>query len=476
MTHPIEDRLREAYQAKTAQLTEHRLDQLAERRERGLDDLLDGAPTGELPVLGFEEVPASPRHRWIAAGLAAAAVVALAVGATALVANRLDSHPQPNPPATQVTGPPAPSSTPAPSPSASRTAPSAVPAQPLYLPAGQTGSRGEVPWFVVGSGWRLVLPSTGAGAAAASLYLYDPAGGRYLITDRLPAGATLLAWSPDGTRAMVSSGSSDAFRYQEVTLHSGELTSGFAAPLSNFVSYTQPKGLAVLVAENPNGTRRLVRYSLGGHLEHTYATELPGQGKLYPENALYLPDGARFVSSLIPGPLVLMSNDGRLVRTYEMPKGYEFCIPVKWWTETSVLERCALPAMGFDALYLQPISGGAPTLLTSEKGRYEMGYRNAWPISNGHTLLENTAGCDNGGYDILLEDGTTRPLRGPAGLPSNTPIVNVDGDLVTFQHSDARGCAGEIPHYQLIDYNLVTGATSKLLDGTATLASWPGDL
>jgi hypothetical protein len=105
-----------------------------------------------------------------------------------------------------------------------------------------------------------------------------------------------------------------------------------------------------------------------------------------------------------------------------------------------------------------------------------MGYENAWPLSNGHFLLLNTSGCGNGGYDILLGDGTTRPLRGPAGMPpTNTPIINVDGDRVTFQQKDVQGCGGgEIPHYQLIDYNMVTGATSKLLDGTATMASWPG--
>ena len=64
-----------------------------------MDDLLDSGHTGELPMLGFEEVPASPRHRWVAPGLAAAAVVALAVGAAAVVANHLDSHPRPNSPA-----------------------------------------------------------------------------------------------------------------------------------------------------------------------------------------------------------------------------------------------------------------------------------------------------------------------------------------------------------------------------------------
>src|ERR1700722_124471 len=70
-------------------------------------------------------------------------------------------------------------------------APSAKAAGPAVasapsLGAGQTGPRSAVPWPRVGAGWLLVMYWPGRFAwgskpmaAAATMYLYDPAGGRY---------------------------------------------------------------------------------------------------------------------------------------------------------------------------------------------------------------------------------------------------------------------------------------------------------
>ena len=389
MSHPIEDRLREAYQAKTAQLTEQRLDQLAVRRERPLDDLLDGGhPTGDLARCS---VSRRFRPRRCTAGpgpaSAAAAVVALAVGAAAVVANQLDSRP-----AAELAGPAgAPVAVLLADHFAHRLGPgpghlhrdrrARVPASWPDRAAGD-----DVPWSAVGSGWRLVLPTDGG----SSIYLYDPDNGRYLITDRLPAKASLLAWSPDGTRPLVRTTSSDGALYQEVNLRSGQLSAGFTRR-AGFVTYTQPKGLAVLLQEEIDGVVQLVRYSTTGRLEYVYAPELPGVGTLDAVDALYLPDGGTFVSRLTQGAMVLMSNDGRPIRTYELPTGYSSCFPIKRWTDTSVLEQCLQrtgSATWVVSLYLQPVSGGAPTLLTTATGRNGKGYFNAWPISNGHILLQ----------------------------------------------------------------------------------------
>jgi|GEM_PF-2633444 len=477
MTHPIEDRLREAYQAKTAQLTEQRLDQLAEHRERAMDDLLDDAHTGDLPILGFDEVPTSPRLRWVAPGLAAAAVVALAVGATAVVANHLDSRLLPNPPATRVTSPTPSSSqsvSPSPSASASARASSTAIAGPGYLPRGQTGSRGEVPWSAVGSGWRLVLPSAGAGKAPASLYLYDPIGGRYLISDRLPAGADLLAWSPDGGRAMLRSGSSDAPRYQEVSLHSATLSDGFTAPSSSFVSYTRPNGLSVLLQQSVDGTARLVRYDTAGHLKLRYPADLSGVGALSPGSTLYLPDGGQ----LITAALKLVTNDGHLVRSYPLPSGYDSCTPLKWWTADTVLEVCLTPPGPGEpaaALYLQPVAGGTPSVLTDAAGQTDGGYGDAWPLSNGHVLLGNHVSCGISGYDILVPGKAPRPLRGPAGVGAAGFIISMAGDLATFAVGYGSSCGGIREASALVDYDMVTGQTHQLLDRLATIVAWPAE-
>lgn len=479
MNHPIEDRLREAYQAKTAQLTEQRLDQLAEHRERAMDDLLDDAHTGDLPILGFEEVPTSPRQRWVAPGLAAAAVVALAVGATAVVANHLDSRLRPNPPATRVTSP-TPTSSPSasPSPSASAPASSTAIAGPGYLPRGQTGSRVEVPWAAVGSGWRLLLTASGSSKAPATLYLYDPAGGRYLISDHLPAGAILLAWSPDGSRAMLRSDTSDAPRYQEVSLHSGILSAGFTAPSSSFVSYTRPNGLSVLLQQSVDGTARLVRYDTAGHVKLRYPADLPGVGALSPGSALYLPDGGQLITAALNGPLALMTNDGRLVRSYPLPSGYDPCTPLKWWTAGTVLEACLTPAGPGEpavALYLQPVGGGTPSVLTDAAGQTGGGYDDAWPLSNGHVLLANHVSCGDGGYAILVHGKAPRSLRGPAGVSAAASIISMAGDLATFAVSDSSSCGGLREASALVDYDMVTGQTHQLLDRLATIVTWPGE-
>jgi hypothetical protein len=476
MSHPIEDRLREAYQAKTAQLTEQRLDQLAAAREQGLDGLLGTEHTAELPVIELAAAPARRRgqHRWIAPSLAAAAIAAVALGVTALVASHPDSQPRPNPPATHISTPPPSTSAPAPSASATQTHTQTVTAPP-YLPAGQTGSRSQVPWSIVGSGWRLLQPLDNVGTSDGRLYLYDPAGGRYLITNRLPGTGRLLSWSPDGRRAMLQSGDGGALRYRELDLHTGEISAGFSVPLSNFITYTRPKGLAVLIQRYAANQYQLVRYGTDGTLEHLYAAP-PGLGSST-SAVLYLPDGSQFVGSITNGPLVLFGNEGQLVRSYPKPDGYDRCTPVKWWRTGTVLEICNhMGSVGqLNALYLQPIVGGAPSLLTDDAGSHQMGHLDGWRLSNGDVLLVNATGCGNGGYQVLGSDGVVRSLKLPAAITAPGVIVNMDGDWATFLQTTDFGCDPRQGSRRLIDYNMVTGQTRALIDGEGVLVSWPGD-
>lgn len=481
MSHPIEDRLRDAYQAKAAQLTEQRLDQLTAAREQGLDGLLAGdsssEQTAELPVPDFEPAPARTPQHWIAPALAAAAVAALAIGVTAVSGMRAEPRPRPNPPASHVSTPPPSTSAPAPSPSATPTHTQVV-IGPPYLPAGQTGSRSQVPWSVVGTGWRLLLPIDAANApyGGITLYLYDPAGGRYLISDRLPTASMLLAWSPDGNRALTRTGSGDEYRYREVDLHTGTVSAGFSVPLSNFVSYSQPRGLAIMVQQTDQREEELVRYGRDGTVEHRYATTVPGVGG-FRTWALYLPDGTEFVGGIIEGPAALFGNDGHLVRSYSMPAGYDYCAPVKWWSPGTFLEVCDRAGQlgPSDSLYLQRVIGGAPTLLTDKPGAFQMGHRNGWPLSNGDVLLENATGCGNGGYQVLGSDGVVRSLKLPAGITAPGVIINVDGDWATFLQTTDFGCDPRQGPRRLIDYNLVTKQTRALIEGDGVLMNWPGD-
>jgi hypothetical protein len=471
MSHPIEDRLREAYQAKTAQLTEQRLDQLAAARENGLDDLLGSEHTAELPVIELAAHPAHRRlqHRWIAPSLAAAAITALAIGVTAVAGMHPDSRPKQNPPATHVSSPPPSSSAPAPSPSSTQTHTHTVTA-PRYLPAGQTGSRSQVPWSVVGSGWRLLQRESNTGSFDRSLYLYDPAGGRYLITDQLPDDANLLTWAPDGQRAMVRTLNDGKLR--QFDLRTGRVVSTAVLPTAGFLTYTTPRGLAMVVINDSNPQRpQLQRYSTGGTLELTYSDP----ALLTTGTVLYTPEGTQLVGDTSNGP-VLLGNDGRLIRQFPTPAGYSECYVIKWWTSSSVLETCWVKDRALQALFLQPLAGGRPSVLVDSAGPLNEGYSNAWQLSNGDVLLEVEAGCGYGGNEILdPRNGSIRPLKLPAGVTQPGRIANMDGDLATFQQNYTGCGGGDQARFSMIDYNMVTGQTRKLLDGLAVIVSWPGD-
>jgi hypothetical protein len=482
MNRPIEDRLRAAYQAKAEQVTDERLTQLRAEHEERLTTLLsDDADVTRLDseVLHpwFGAPGRTARHsRWLPPALAAAVVVAVAAGALAVANSHGPQQPRPAPPASHVSSPTS-ASTPTPSAarstSASQPSATATNAAPPYLARGKTGTRTDIPWSVVGSGWRLLQPSDDTGPTS-KLYLYDPAGGRYLITDQLPHQAWLVAWSPDGQRAMLATYGDGYTRYQQIDLSSGKLQAGFLQYLGNFVGYTQPRGLAVLVHAQVQGAQRLLRYGTDGTLQLEYPPQVGGLS-LRDGFPLYIADGSQFVAGAGKYS-VLLSNGGQLVRQYALPRPEDqSCRPVKWWTSDTFLEACERqgPTGAFTALYLQPVAGGATTALVEKNSKTGMGYGYAWQLSNGDVLLSLSSGCGSAGYDILHPDGSTAALTLPAGVPAPGTITNMTGDLATFRV--VHGCGNPGPNVSLIDYNMVTGATTTLIHSNGILLSYPGD-
>lgn len=453
-----ESRLRAAFAARAEQLTEPKLDALAARHDAGqLEDLVLGAlPRGEhtvvLDPLEFS-TPLGRHRRWIPAALAAAAVAVVAVGVAAVAGT---SH-QANPPAVAPTTStasspglvsPGPTASPTGSPTQQRTS-SAAP----YLGAGQTGARTDVPWRLVGAGWRLIQPSRADGPSA-SLFLYDPAGGRYLISDGLPTRSVLAGWSPDGGQAAIQL--PDGGGVAQLGLRDGRLRRLVTGSIS-FLNYTRPRGLAMLVT-GPDG---LKRYGLDGKLQLTYPDKLNGIGTLLGFPAVYTADGSAFVTQGADRAF-LLGNNGDPQRSYDPPAGYTGCRALREWAVGQFLERCQ--ASGASALFLQSIAGGSAQLLTGQN------FYNAWPLSNKDVLVQVPGGnCQAAGYRILHPDGSTSALRLPAGVPAPGYISNLDGDLATFAGS--TGCpTGPTAS---IDYNLVTGRTQALLPFVATIENYP---
>jgi hypothetical protein len=483
MNRAMEDRLRAAYQAKAEQVTDERLTQLrAEREEQLTTSLSDDADVTRLDSTVLHPWFGAPgrtaRHsRWFAPALAAAVVVAVAAGALAIANSHGPRQARPAPPATHLsspTGSPVPTPTAARSTSASQPSVTATNAAPPYLARGKTGSRTDIPWSAIGAGWQLVQPMF-QDDKPDTLYLYDPAGGRYLVSDQVPGSANLVAWSPDGQRAMFQSADNGITRFRELDLQSGQLSVGFTQYQGYFVSYTQPRGLAVLVAGQVQGAPRLLRYGTDGSLQLAYPAEFIGGGPLT-NTALYSSDGSQFVA--YTGRSELVSNGGQLIRQYPLPQPDDrLCQPLRWWTSDSFLEACDTPTTQTwpNTLYVQPVAGGAPTRLTPQRPGSSPDYDYAWQLSNGDVLLQRAAGCGVYHYDILRQDSTVVPLRMPAGVPDPTRIVSVNGDLATFTVLKGGSCGGGAAEDALVNYNMVTGTISTLMHGYGNVVGYPGN-
>ncbi|HEX8081380.1 MAG TPA: hypothetical protein VF557_14310 [Jatrophihabitans sp.] len=522
MNRQTEDRLRAAFDAKADQVTDERLDQLAEQRRQSLIADLDEpdgaedfpaipgftdpdsrnpfAPRHPVARLDVDHHAASPRHaRWFAPVLAAAAVIAVAVGVTAVSTSVNNGKRTPNPPATQVSTP-TPTPTPTPSPTQTLIDPPPMPqpsgngngngstavTQPSLL-RGQEGARSQVPWSEVGPGWRLLKP---AGDLSTRLYLYNPAGGRYLISDQLPPQAQLLAWSPDGERAMLST----AGRYDQLRLRSGQLDTGPRLPETSFLTYTQPRGLAMLLRQaDSTGKHTLARYAPDGTLQLTYPATIEGVTGEVGYSGLYTADGSALVVGISPvhitataapsspavprkaqDGLALLSNDGHLIRRFAAPAGYVNCKPLRWWSATSVLESCTRKSGSLTSgLFLQETSGGLPVPLAQPAGG--PGYWSAWKLGNGNVLLANDSRCDSDSYNILHPDtGDITALKLPAGVSRPGFIQNMDGNVATFDLYGGRCSTSQpgAPH-TLLDYNMVTGQSAVLFEGEATIVGYP---
>src|SRR6266436_2227985 len=93
------------------------------------------------------------------------------------------------------------------------------------LHAGQTGPRSAVPWKQVGPGWVLSVYWPGKAdifrkpaAAVPVLYLFNPAGGRYVIR-RWPATKNppfVMDWSGDMARALLGTSTASGINTEQI--------------------------------------------------------------------------------------------------------------------------------------------------------------------------------------------------------------------------------------------------------------------
>jgi hypothetical protein len=314
-------------------------------------------------------------------------------------------------------------SAPASSRSASPTATATTAAQALA--DGQQGSLEQVPWAQVGPGWILAewSPSL-SGSEATSLFLLDPAGGRYLI-DTLPANPTasaptiLVGWSGDGERALLTSGGASptvaVLDLRTLTTTEFKLTDASAA------GFTAPDGFAVIANQNNSSTPVLERFSLTGQLELSYPTSFPGNGGTYDGSALYSPDGTELAVGTSTG-IELMSNAGQGLRFLPVAPSLEFCSALRWWTPGELLVGCVPDGSGMDQLWLVPTSGATPTALTAAPpAPPDLGDADAWQVPSG-TYVQDEGACSYTYIAKLQPDGLTTPVAVP-GVPDGESVI-----------------------------------------------------
>jgi TolB protein len=392
------------------------------------------------------------------------------------------------------------SSTPSPDahPASSSAAPAASPAPAAPAAAhGGEAAIADVPWSQVGPGWTLAtwspaIPHRPGAApdpnedpnvptrqtAATTLYLVDPAGNRYSIAT-FPApgdksGPELIDWSGDGSHALFLAEGYPSTTAISVDLHTGAQTT---IPVHGIPQYTRPDGTAILASTSFNGNEpgTLTRLDLSGHEQQAYPTEQLGGAGEFSGSYLESPDGTQLVLgtanlgnevvSRSDNSLVVMGNDGTIVRTLPSPMAKGQCSPVKWWTPTVILANCSAELGSGSQLWEVPLDGGVPTALTAFNSGQEddpgfgedIGDGTAWELPSG-TFLQSAGACGTMFLSRLTPDMHTTRVTVPGVTGDGVVVAGATADKLILLGK--VGCGGTT---SLLTYDPAANTSTVLL-------------
>jgi TolB protein len=354
-------------------------------------------------------------------------------------------------------------------------------AVPTTAAADPKAARGDeaaldtVAWDQVGPGWMLATwtlhPYAAGGPPSTdntTLYLVDPSGDRYPITTFPPradgfGGPRLVDWSGDGERALFYDQSADKPTPIIVDLHTGAQTPIPLRGSTQFApSFTLPSGMALLMVGKDDSTNQpptLERVDLTGRRELLYPTDKLGS----PFSGYFLstPDGTQLILAT-EADMVVMGNDGTVVRTIPMPRGTNRCSPLRWWdgeTGATLLAYCGSNLQDQPQLWLMPIAGGTPTALTAPNT--QAGDMDAWHVPAG-TFVTTASQCGERILEKLNPDGTTSRVAVPGTDPKRSiDVIGVsDDDLIVRAFPSCN------PGESLLDWDPAANTSTVLLGGT----------
>ncbi|MFI5041100.1 MAG: hypothetical protein ACHQNA_04510, partial [Acidimicrobiales bacterium] len=174
-------------------------------------------------------------------------------------------------------------------------------------------------------------PYPAAAETPDTLYLVDPAGGRYLLGKAPPGPSSLVDWSGDGRRALFvapNPGAGNTVTVIDVT--TGATLSSFTTANPVAATFTRPDGLARLLGTGAPGVPTLERAGLDGRPQVHF--RVPASG-VDTDHVLYSPDGTRLYVSTGTGFSVL-GNDGTALG--QLP-GAPGCGLIRWWADGTAL-------------------------------------------------------------------------------------------------------------------------------------------
>ncbi len=347
----------------------------------------------------------------------------------------------------------------------------------------------DIPWSKVGPGWTLAewSPATphrpGEQQApdaptpetvSTTVYLVDPAGNRYTIATFAPGSSLrLVDWSGDGSHALFTPGYVTPTSAVSVDLHTGEKTT---LPVAGYPKYTRPNGTALLVSTSFNGNEpgTLKRIDLQGNPQFTYPTDDLGGAGQFSGDYAESPDGTQLVLGTAnlgnqvvarsDNSLVVMSNDGKVIRTLPTPMAKAMCRPVKWWTPGSLLVHCTAERSSATQLWEVPLDGATPTSITAPNsgqgddpgfGR-DLGDGDAWKLPSG-TFLQSAGACGTAFLSKLTPDGHNTRVKIP-GVSDEVVVAGAANDRLVVRGQVA--CSGTT---SLVSYDPAANTSTVLL-------------
>jgi TolB protein len=328
------------------------------------------------------------------------------------------------------------------------------------LSAGQVGARSAVPWRRVGPGWVLAEYWNGrfrevekAVAAPASLYLVDPAGGRYQLyrTASTTSPPVLVDWSGDKTRALLRTTAATAGAIEQVTLATGAVSRPVKlAGQASVIGYTRPSGLNLLGWRQVGARQQLARYSLTGAVTKILATGPDAAA------AVYSGDGTTLAVGAARG-VQLVSNSGAVIRS--LPVAGTSCGATRWWNPGTILAACGGTAgTASYRIWLVPADGARPRALSLERAgdAGDLGDMDAWQLPSG-LYFQALGPCGTVQIFRQLANGSLTLVTVPRSSGNNQVLGAYQAQLLVRAPIGCSAMAG------LLWFNPATGHERMLL-------------